>query len=95
MLGAGFDTTWFQLAKDAGGRPPYRCLEVDFKEVRVWVRVCVCVCVCACVRACVRACVCVTQPRGGADALAGTLHERVHVYAATRVGVSVSSSPAG
>eukprot|EP00198_Chlamydomonas_reinhardtii_P002909 XP_001692245.1 predicted protein [Chlamydomonas reinhardtii] len=33
VLGAGFDTTWFQLAKDAGGRPPYRCLEVDFKEV--------------------------------------------------------------
>ncbi|KXZ50455.1 hypothetical protein GPECTOR_16g629 [Gonium pectorale] len=32
-LGAGFDTTWFQLARDAGGRAPYRCLEVDFKEV--------------------------------------------------------------
>ncbi|KAG2486048.1 hypothetical protein HYH03_015255 [Edaphochlamys debaryana] len=32
VLGAGFDTTWFQLAKDRG-RVPYRCLEVDFKEV--------------------------------------------------------------
>ncbi|KAG2452241.1 hypothetical protein HYH02_003268 [Chlamydomonas schloesseri] len=33
VLGAGFDTTWFQLAKDGGGAAPYNCLEVDFKEV--------------------------------------------------------------
>lgn len=32
-LGAGFDTTWFQLTKDGGGTARYRCLEVDFKEV--------------------------------------------------------------
>ncbi|GLI70953.1 hypothetical protein VaNZ11_016052 [Volvox africanus] len=32
VLGAGFDTTWFQLCRDKG-RAPYRCLEVDFREV--------------------------------------------------------------
>ncbi|EFJ47079.1 hypothetical protein VOLCADRAFT_81666 [Volvox carteri f. nagariensis] len=32
VLGAGFDTTWFQLHRDLG-RAPYKCLEVDFKEV--------------------------------------------------------------
>ena len=31
-LGAGFDTTWFQLQQD--GLAPTRYLEVDFKEVR-------------------------------------------------------------
>ncbi|GLC52824.1 hypothetical protein PLESTB_000672500 [Pleodorina starrii] len=32
VLGAGFDTTWFQLSRDQGCAP-YKCLEVDFKEV--------------------------------------------------------------
>jgi hypothetical protein len=39
VLGAGFDTTWFQLTSEAGAGPggdadacPYTCLEVDFKE---------------------------------------------------------------
>ncbi|GFR41708.1 hypothetical protein Agub_g2458 [Astrephomene gubernaculifera] len=32
VLGAGYDTTWFQMRKDRG-RLPYKCLEVDFKEV--------------------------------------------------------------
>lgn len=32
MLGAGFDTTWFQL--EQAGLAPSRYLEVDFKEVR-------------------------------------------------------------
>lgn len=33
-LGAGFDTTWYQLQKDCPEKLPGRYLEVDFKEVR-------------------------------------------------------------
>lgn len=34
VLGAGFDTAWFQLAKDGGAEAlPAKWLEVDFKEV--------------------------------------------------------------
>ncbi len=32
VLGAGFDTTWFQLA--TAGRAPTRTLELDFAQVR-------------------------------------------------------------
>ncbi len=31
VLGAGFDTTWFQLASE--GRAPAKYLELDFSEV--------------------------------------------------------------
>jgi len=31
VLGAGFDTSWFQLA--AEGRAPHKYLELDFAEV--------------------------------------------------------------
>lgn len=33
-LGAGFDTTWFQLNQDSPELLPTRYLEVDFPEVR-------------------------------------------------------------
>lgn len=36
VLGAGFDSTWFQLSHDKG-RAAYKCLELDFKEVSSWV----------------------------------------------------------
>ena len=37
VLGAGFDTAWFQLHQDLPpGQMPVKYLEVDFKEVGAW-----------------------------------------------------------
>lgn len=33
ILGAGFDTSWLQLASE--GHAPTKCLELDFAEVRM------------------------------------------------------------
>jgi len=53
VLGAGFDTAWFQLASE--GQAPRKYLELDFLEVCVactcvyaWSSVLMYACVCAC-----------------------------------------------
>lgn len=61
VLGAGFDTAWFQLQQDMPDVLPAKYLEVDFKEVCV--HACVNVCVIpsrsVCVFVCASVCVCV------------------------------------